>query len=63
LIEKYYPVGGVRIEDDILITADGNENLTTAPRGEEALRIINDGIGGENGKGNEKSGQKKGWLY
>lgn len=56
-------MGGVRIEDDILITADGNENLTTAPRGEEALRIINEGIRGEHGKGNEKSGQKKGWLY
>jgi Xaa-Pro aminopeptidase len=33
-------VGGVRIEDDILVTADGYENLTKAPRGEEMLRII-----------------------
>lgn len=33
-------VGGVRIEDDILITEQGWENLTTAPKGEEALRII-----------------------
>lgn len=41
LLEKYYPVGGVRIEDDILVTDDGYENLTTAPKGEEALRIIN----------------------
>jgi Xaa-Pro dipeptidase len=64
LLEKYYPVGGVRIEDDILITADGNENLTTAPKGEEALRIINEGIWGEGkDKGKEKSGQKKRWLF
>ncbi|KAL2356901.1 putative Xaa-Pro aminopeptidase [Cryomyces antarcticus] len=37
---RYLPVGGVRIEDDILITAKGYENLTTAPKGEEMLRII-----------------------
>jgi hypothetical protein len=43
LLEKYYPVGGVRIEDDILVTEDGYENLTTAPKGEEALKIINGG--------------------
>lgn len=43
VLEKYYPVGGVRIEDDILVTKDGYENLTTAPKGEEALKIINGG--------------------
>lgn len=43
LLEKYYPVGGVRIEDDLLVTRDGYENLTTAPKGEEALKIINGG--------------------
>ncbi|OCL03469.1 hypothetical protein AOQ84DRAFT_302709 [Glonium stellatum] len=37
---RYLPVGGVRIEDDILITSSGYENLTTAPKGEEMLRII-----------------------
>jgi len=42
LLEKYYPVGGVRIEDCILVTAEGYENLTTAPKGEQALRIINE---------------------
>lgn len=41
VLEKYYPVGGVRIEDCILVTEDGYENLTTAPKGEEAVRIIN----------------------
>jgi Xaa-Pro dipeptidase len=40
LLENYYPIGGVRIEDDILVTADGGEILTTAPKGEEACRII-----------------------
>lgn len=37
---KYVHIGGVRIEDDILVTADGYENLTTAPKGEEMLAII-----------------------
>ena len=40
LLETYYPVGGVRIEDDILVTEDGYENLTTAPKGKAALEII-----------------------
>ena len=29
ILNKYEPVGGVRIEDDVLITGDGYENLTT----------------------------------
>ena len=37
---EYLPVGGVRIEDDILITATGHENLTTAPKGDEMLEVI-----------------------
>ncbi|KAL5606724.1 hypothetical protein BROUX41_003118 [Berkeleyomyces rouxiae] len=41
LLEKYYPVGGCRIEDDILITPEGNESLTPAPKGAELLDIIN----------------------
>lgn len=41
VLERFYPVGGVRIEDDILVTEDGYENLTTTPKGDEALRIIN----------------------
>lgn len=36
-------VGGVRIEDDILITKDGYENLTMTPKGKEMLEIIRDG--------------------
>lgn len=60
LLEKYYPVGGVRIEDDILITKTGYENLTTTPKGEEALKIINEGIS-QDDKGKEKI--KKGWFF
>lgn len=37
------PVGGVRIEDDILITSCGYENLTTAPKGDAMLKIIQHG--------------------
>ncbi|KAJ5551797.1 hypothetical protein N7535_000262 [Penicillium sp. DV-2018c] len=38
--EKYVHIGGVRIEDDILVTATGHDNLTDAPKGEEMLAII-----------------------
>ncbi|RAL16690.1 aminopeptidase P family protein [Aspergillus homomorphus CBS 101889] len=41
---KYIPVGGVRIEDDILVTRTGYENLTTAPKGKAMLEIIRRGI-------------------
>ncbi|KAJ5676749.1 uncharacterized protein N7477_002382 [Penicillium maclennaniae] len=40
IADKYVSIGGVRIEDDILVTADGYENLTTAPKGDEMLAII-----------------------
>ncbi|KAK4163447.1 putative Xaa-Pro aminopeptidase [Cladorrhinum sp. PSN259] len=42
-LERYWDVGGVRIEDDILVTDDGYENLTTVPKGEDMLKIINSG--------------------
>jgi len=58
LLAKYYPVGGVRIEDDILITESGHKNLTTAPKGEEALKIINEGK--ENIVATK---HKRGWLW
>lgn len=40
VLERYMPVGGVRIEDDILITKKGYENLTPAVKGEEMLAVI-----------------------
>ena len=32
VVDSYRGFGGVRIEDDVLVTSDGIENLTTAPR-------------------------------
>ncbi|KXT07216.1 hypothetical protein AC578_2452 [Pseudocercospora eumusae] len=40
VLDRYMQVGGVRIEDDILITNDGYENLTTAPKGKRMLKLI-----------------------
>ncbi|QYT02655.1 Aminoacylproline aminopeptidase [Trichoderma simmonsii] len=41
VLEGYYTVGGCRIEDDILVTEDGYENLTSAPKGQEMVDVIN----------------------
>jgi len=42
ILEKYWDVGGVRIEDNILITEDGHKNLTTAVKEvEDMYKIIN----------------------
>ncbi|KAF2705546.1 putative Xaa-Pro aminopeptidase pepP [Pleomassaria siparia CBS 279.74] len=40
VLEKYWSVGGVRIEDNILITKEGYENLTPTPKEIEDLKKI-----------------------
>ncbi|KAI1344309.1 metallopeptidase family M24-domain-containing protein [Xylariaceae sp. FL0016] len=40
VLNQYWDVGGVRIEDCILVTEMGYENLTTAPKGQELLDIM-----------------------
>ncbi|KAL8829282.1 MAG: hypothetical protein Q9170_006244 [Blastenia crenularia] len=44
VLDKYWGVGGVRIEDDVLVTKDGYENLTTAPKGIEDMEKIINGL-------------------
>ncbi|KAH8815876.1 xaa-Pro aminopeptidase-like protein I [Xylogone sp. PMI_703] len=61
LLEKYYPVGGVRIEDDLLITDDGYDNITTAPKGDDALKIINGEEDDNSSKAEAKA--KRGWFW
>jgi Xaa-Pro dipeptidase len=42
VLNKYWDVGGVRIEDNILITSHGYENLTTATKDvDEMEKLIN----------------------
>lgn len=40
VLEKYWDVGGVRIEDNLVITKDGTYNLTTAPKKPEEMEKI-----------------------
>lgn len=45
VLKKYMPVGGVRIEDDVLITKDGHENFTKITKdADEISKIVLKGI-------------------
>ena len=39
-LNKYWDVGGVRIEDDVLVTEEGHENLTPVPKTVEEIERI-----------------------
>ena len=44
VLQCYWEVGGVRIEDDVLITKESYENLTTAPKGiTEMMGVMHEG--------------------
>ncbi|KAI9849731.1 MAG: hypothetical protein M1838_000092 [Thelocarpon superellum] len=44
VLDRYWTVGGVRIEDNVLVTDDGYENLTTAVKGvDEMERLVRGG--------------------
>ena len=43
VLEQSMHVRGVKIEDDILITEHGYENLTLIPKGKEMLDVIRHG--------------------
>lgn len=43
VLEKYWEVGGVRIEDNIHITKEGYENLTTAPKTADQVELMING--------------------
>jgi Xaa-Pro dipeptidase len=47
VLEQYMHVGGVRIEDDILVTGTGYENLTVAKKGDAMLELIREGAVGK----------------
>jgi Xaa-Pro dipeptidase len=44
LLEEYREMGGVRIEDDVLITSDGCENLTKVRSDVEWLESVCSGV-------------------
>ncbi|KAJ5102889.1 hypothetical protein N7532_003418 [Penicillium argentinense] len=40
VLERYWDVGGVRIEDNVHITKDGHDNLTSAPKAIEEVESL-----------------------
>jgi Xaa-Pro dipeptidase len=45
VLAKYWDVGGVRIEDNVLVTAEGHRNLTPTPKSvEDVERLVRNGV-------------------
>jgi len=40
VIDQYRGLGGVRLEDDIIVTKDGMENMTNCPRTIEDIEAV-----------------------
>lgn len=40
VLERYWSVGGVRIEDNVHVTRDGYDNLTSAPKAIEEVESL-----------------------
>jgi Xaa-Pro dipeptidase len=40
VIDRFIKIGGVRIEDDVVITKDGHRNLTTVPKTVEEIEAL-----------------------
>lgn len=40
VLNKYWDVGGIRIEDNVLVTADGSENLTSVLKKPQDLEAV-----------------------
>jgi Xaa-Pro dipeptidase len=40
VLQRYWSVGGVRIEDNVVVTKDGHDNLTTAPKAVDEIERL-----------------------